>query len=317
MCGGCVCVFTCARVCEPSGEGLLGILIRGVCVCVCMCVCVRSCAPVCVSPVGRVFWGSSFTSTVPVTPADSLFPVYWHPLLKWGYPCWSIMSRFNHSQDHLSHCRGCPLSLVVLWASWSPPFQTALCCRARMLQPSCEPPESSAFSRHLKPVEGSVWHRCCGDAKVLEGDELACSLCRVTSPGCLEVLLPQATFFPQDPKQSPLPLAVSSLTSHSCLKRGLKEKISLEMTPYLPCPRVPFEVALRPLSALGLPGLQSLPCDTWKVRHVSSPISVLMTLMNPFLPLSHYSCKCEKEKNTKNFKIFLTLHSLLSFTFLL
>ena len=28
MCGWCVCVFTCARVCEPSGEGLLGILIH-------------------------------------------------------------------------------------------------------------------------------------------------------------------------------------------------------------------------------------------------------------------------------------------------
>ena len=28
MCGGCVCVFMCARVCEPSGEGLLGILIH-------------------------------------------------------------------------------------------------------------------------------------------------------------------------------------------------------------------------------------------------------------------------------------------------
>ena len=102
-----------------------------VCVCrVCVCVCSR--APVCVSPVGRVFWGSSFTPTVPVSLADSWFPIYWHPLLKWGYPCWSIVSRFNHSQDHLSHCRGCPLSLLVLWASWSPPFQTALSCRARM-----------------------------------------------------------------------------------------------------------------------------------------------------------------------------------------
>ena len=225
-----------------------------------MCVCVRSCAPVCVSPVGRVFWGSSFTSTVPVTLADSLFPVYWHPLLKWGCPCWSIMS---HLITARTICLTAVAVLCLEWCSGSPglplsrqPFVAEPECGSQAVSPLRALPSLVTSSRWkvLCGIDAAEMPRCWREMnlRVLSAEShhqaawMCCCLRRLSSP-----MIPNR-----------LPLAVSSLTSHSRLKCGLKQKISIEMTAYLPCPHVPFAVAPRPLSALWLPGLQSLLCDT-------------------------------------------------------
>ena len=168
------------------------------------------------------------------------------------------------------------------WPSWQPPAHPGRqeegkegAGKGRVKKAGSKFPELSSghtFAQAVSPlralpslVTSSRWKVLCGidaakmprcwremNLRVLSAEShhqaawMCCCLRRLSSP-----MIPNR-----------LPLAVSSLTSHSRLKCGLKQKISIEMTAYLPCPHVPFAVAPRPLSALWLPGLQSLLCDT-------------------------------------------------------
>ena len=136
--------------------------LRGVGVCgVCVCVCSR--APVCVSPVGRVFWGSSFTSTVPMSLADSWFPIYWHPLLKWDIGAGPLCLILFTARTI------CLTAVAVLCLYW--------CCGPPGLPLSRQPflAEPECGSQAVSPlralpclVTSSLWKVLCGiDAVVM------------------------------------------------------------------------------------------------------------------------------------------------------
>ena len=232
-------IYSCAVFLPPST-----LCSRGLCLGWegCVCVCVRACP--CASTVGRVFWGSLFTCIVPVTLAASFFLVYWHPVLKCGRPCWSMMSPFDHSQDHLSHCPGPPWSLadaVGFLISRLPrrPFAAEPVRGSQALSPRVlcflQPPQARC----------GFWVVILGWCRGAGGDELRCSLGRphvsARLRGCVAA---SATFSSQDPKYAPLPLAISSssLTYHSPLKLWPKEEIRIEVTPCLLYPHLPSAV---------------------------------------------------------------------------